>query len=280
MTYISKTVYLLCFILFLCCTKNNQESIVSFRDGGGLTDVEGNAYPTVIIENNNGWSQEWMQVNLKTSSYNDGTPITQAISDVTWSNNETGAWCYYENDQQYDDVYGKLYNWYALIGDTIKIPKWYYVPDPDAEGDSNKIAINNYSSDNGVILSIGYEDSLTCKICPDGWRVPYEEDWIDLIMVLGYANIAGGKMKDTSSIWNEPNYGATNESGFTGLPGGMRTGDGSFHHVGEMGRWWCFEEVYDNYVHSRPLMYDTETTLNHYVLEKRGGLSVRLIKLE
>ena len=80
MTYISKTVYLLCFILFLSCTKNNQESIVSFRDGGGLTDVEGNAYPTVIIENNNGWSQEWMQVNLKTSSYNDGTPITQAIS--------------------------------------------------------------------------------------------------------------------------------------------------------------------------------------------------------
>ena len=46
-----------------------------------------------------------------------------------------------------------------------------------------------------MILSIGYEDSLTCKICPDGWRVPYEEDWIDLIMVLGYANVAGGKMK-------------------------------------------------------------------------------------
>ena len=127
MTYISKTVYLLCFILFLSCTKNNQESIVSFRDGGGLTDVEGNSYPTVIIENNNGWSQEWMQVNLKTSSYHDGTPISQAISDVTWSNNETGAWCYYENDQQYDDIYGKLYNWYALIGDTIQIARYYYV---------------------------------------------------------------------------------------------------------------------------------------------------------
>ena len=80
-----------------------------------------------------------------------------------------------ENDQQHDDIYGKLYNWYALIGDAIKIPKWYYVPNPDAEGDSNQIPINNYSSDDGVILSIGYEDSLTCKICPDGWRSPMKK---------------------------------------------------------------------------------------------------------
>ena len=52
MTYSSKTIYLLCFTMFLSCTKNNQESIVSFKDGGGLTDIEGNSYPTVIIENN------------------------------------------------------------------------------------------------------------------------------------------------------------------------------------------------------------------------------------
>ena len=71
-----------------------------------------------------------MQVNLKTSTYNDGNPITQAMSDVTWSNNETGAWCYYENDQQYDDIYGKLYNWYALIGDTIEVARSYWVNSP------------------------------------------------------------------------------------------------------------------------------------------------------
>ena len=122
MTFNLKLVFFLCLTLFLGCTKSNQESIVSFRDGGGLTDIEGNSYPSVIIENNNGWSQEWMLVNLKTGTYNDGTPISQAISDVTWRNNVTGAWCYYENDQQYDDIYGKLYNWYALIGDTIEVP--------------------------------------------------------------------------------------------------------------------------------------------------------------
>ena len=46
-----------------------------------------------------------------------------------------------------------------------------------------------------------------------------------------------------------------------------------------MGRWWCFEDEYEDYVHTRPLMYDTETTLNHYVFDKAGGLSVRLIKI-
>ena len=103
---------------------------------------------------------------------------------------------------------------------------------------------------------------------------------IDLIMVLGYANVAGGKMKDTSSLWESPNFGATNESGFSGLPGGIRNGDGSFLYLGQMGRWWCFEEVYEDFVHTRPLMYDAETTLNHYVIEKEGGLSVRLIKIK
>ena len=280
MTLNLKLVFFLCLTLFLGCTKSNQESIVSFRDGGGLTDIEGNSYPSVIIENNNGWSQEWMLVNLKTGTYKDGTPISQAISDVTWRNNVTGAWCYYENDQQYENKYGKLYNWYALIGDTIEVPRYYWVNSSDPNVDSVRILINSYSTGDGAILSTIYEDSLTCKICPDGWRVPYEEDWIDLIMVLGYANVAGGKMKDTSSIWNEPNYGATNKSGFSGLPGGLRKEDGSFLYEGEMGRWWCFEDVYEDYVHTRPLMYDTETTLNHYVFEKAGGLSVRLIKIK
>ena len=148
--------------------------------------------------------------------------------------------------------------------------------------DSVRISINSYSPGDGTILSTVYEDSLTCKRCPDGWRVPYlKKTGFDLIMVLGYANVAGGKTKDTSSIWNEPNYGATNESGFTGLPGGLRRDDGSFLYKSEMGRWWCFEDEYEDYVHTRPLMYDTETTLNHYVFEKAWWIHLlRLIKIK
>ena len=279
MSYKNKYVIILIILILISgCNKNSSETNVSFSEGGGLTDIEGNTYPSVIIENDNGWSQEWMKVNLKTSTYNDGSPIAQAMSDVTWTNNEDGAWCYYNNDPQFEENYGKLYNWHALTGDTIVTMTFN-----TKNGDENfyNISVDDYNqSVHGAIKDTIYTDSISCKICPDGWRVPYEEDWIDLIMVLGYANVAGGKMKDTSSLWESPNFGATNESGFSGLPGGIRNGDGSFLYLGQMGRWWCFEEVYEDFVHTRPLMYDAETTLNHYVIEKEGGLSVRLIKIK
>ena len=76
--------------------------------------------------------------------------------------------------------------------------------------------------------------------------MPYEDDWIDLINYLGNANVAGGKMKDTSlQYWKSPNLSATNESGFSGLPGGQRNSNGSFEYLTETGRWWCFEDVYE-----------------------------------
>ena len=56
--------------------------------------------------------------------------------------------------------------------------------------------------------------------------------------------MAGGKMKETGTThWNSPNTGATNESGFTGLPGGYRSGGGYFSYVGNYGNWWSSTEM-------------------------------------
>jgi uncharacterized protein (TIGR02145 family) len=61
------------------------------------------------------------------------------------------------------------------------------------------------------------------NICPTGWHIPTDEEWTILETFLGGSSIAGGKLKETNfAHWNNPNTGATNESGFTALPGGSR----------------------------------------------------------
>lgn len=66
-------------------------------------------------------------------------------------------------------------------------------------------------------------------LCPTGWHVPSEEEWTTLTIFLIGRNV-GGTMKSTTG-WNSPNTGATNESGFSGLPGGNRNSDGDFNNI-------------------------------------------------
>lgn len=77
------------------------------------------------------------------------------------------------------------------------------------------------------------------NICPCGWHVPSDEDWSILTDYLGGESVSGGKMKATGTkYWAEPNKDATNESGFSGLPGGNRSFDGVFLGMGLAGGWW------------------------------------------
>ena len=85
-------------------------------------DRDGYTYKTVIIG-----EQEWFAENLKTSKYNDGTAIPNVTNDYQWRDLTTGAWSHYDNDNQYDTIYGKLYNWHAV--ETGKLcPTGWHVP--------------------------------------------------------------------------------------------------------------------------------------------------------
>jgi uncharacterized protein (TIGR02145 family) len=88
-----------------------------------ITDIDGNIYTTVKIGN-----QTWMAENLKTTTYNDGTPIPNVTDNTEWSNLTTGAYCWYDNDEaSYKDTYGALYNWYTVETGNL-CPSGWHVP--------------------------------------------------------------------------------------------------------------------------------------------------------
>jgi len=83
----------------------------------------------------------------------------------------------------------------------------------------------------------------TGKLAPEGWHIPTYAEWSTLPDYLGAESVAGGKLKETGTThWISPNTGATNETGFTALPGGYRSFNGTFYYVGDYGYWWSSTE--------------------------------------
>ena len=120
----------------------------------------------------------------------------------------------------------------------------------------------------------------TGKLCPTGWHVPTDSEWTTLTTYLGGESVAGGKLKETGTThWQSPNTGATNESGFTALPGGQRNHNGTFWVVGSDGNWWSSTEISTNDAWFRYMSY-----LYSYVgkeswgFYKQEGFSVRCLK--
>ena len=118
----------------------------------------------------------------------------------------------------------------------------------------------------------------TGKLCPIGWHVPTEDDWNTLADYLGGAEIAGGKMKEhLMDLWDPPNEGATNESGFTALPGGMVTSGDTYMWEGERGFWWTSEEVDEDNAAYRSLI-NGNVDLYQDSNDKNLGFSLRCIR--
>ena len=121
------------------------------------------------------------------------------------------------------------------------------------------------------------------KLCPVGWRVSTDDDWATLINYLGGKDIAGGKLKETGSVhWTTPNVGATNSSGFTGLPGGYKFYGTAYDAITydaikKYGYWWTStSETLKNAVSYR--LYYGYANIDKMNLDKRVGTSVRCLK--
>jgi uncharacterized protein (TIGR02145 family) len=81
------------------------------------------------------------------------------------------------------------------------------------------------------------------NIAPAGWHVASLTEWTTLRDSLVGETLAGGKLKETGTThWLSPNFGATNESGFTALPGGLREPSGVFYTNGQSSNWWTSTE--------------------------------------
>lgn len=116
------------------------------------------------------------------------------------------------------------------------------------------------------------------KLCPTGWHVPTNAEWMTMINYLGGESLAGGKLKEKSDMfWKMPNYGATNESLFTGLPGGSRTNTGLFENAGSYGYWWSATPVTPS-VSNYCYLYFGNRTITDSFINQRYGLSVRCVK--
>ena len=116
------------------------------------------------------------------------------------------------------------------------------------------------------------------SICPEGWHLPNDNEWLNMAESLGGLSAAGGKLKETGTThWISPNNSATNESGFTALPGGNRSSNGTFSLAGSIGGWWSsseqdWEQGKDWY------LYNSDGILRGGSYYKTYGVSVRCVK--
>jgi uncharacterized protein (TIGR02145 family) len=119
----------------------------------------------------------------------------------------------------------------------------------------------------------------TGKLAPSGWSVPTNEDWTLLAGSLGGEDGSGSKMKETGVLhWDYPNFFASNESGFTALPGGGRFSDGSFSDLSDHAYWWSETENLQYYVWIRFLSSNSEDIISSGYGYKEYGFSVRCVK--
>lgn len=207
-----------------------------------VTDIDGNVYQTVSIG-----TQCWMKENLKTSKYRDGSSIPTDLSDSAWQATTTGAYSIYNDESANDTTYGKLYNWFTVT------------------------------------------DSR--NLCPLGWHVPSDEEWKTLEIFMGMsasdadlvgggrgsAQNIGGKFKSTSLLWTAPNTGATNESGFSGLPGGNTNNDGTYTYIRDISYWWSSTEFSAELGWNRFLYFSAGDSYRSYNF-KQNGFSVRCLR--
>lgn len=174
---------------------------------GTVTDIDNNTYATIKIGN-----QTWMAENLKTTKYNDGTPILNIKSPDGWKTATSGAWTYFNNDESYNKYYGKLYNYYAVESNKL-CPVGWHMP---SQTEWNTLV--NFLG--GSPLAVGKLQSNTNipnNILP--W--PMLTDSTKVTNLSGFTSLPGGKQSHQTGSSVERINGFWWSSTWTSSYGGM-----------------------------------------------------------
>ncbi len=264
--------FLFFLITGISCNKDNhvvpshelldQNGSASQFSDSTVTDYDGNVY---IIKQFG--DLIWMTENLIVTHYADGGPIPKVEDVNTWrwlytkDYHDQKAFCYYNNNANGEaDIYGALYTWSAAM---------------NGEESSNRIPSNIQG------------------VCPNGWHLPSDNEWIKLFMFLGMSyndasswgfngSDQGSQLADNKNLWQEGELSSNHafgSTGFKGLPGGLRTEYGPFGDIQQYGIWWSStrDSETEDYAITRSLFYDNSKTDRSYKYIT-AGLSVRCVK--
>ena len=228
------------------CTYN------SACNGDIIDNRDNKTYKTIQIIN-----QCWMAENLNVGIRIDGVNNQTSGSDN--QNTSIEKYCY-SNNPANCTIYGGLYQWDEMMA--------YDLP-------------------------VSGNDTGPQGICPSGWHIPTDNEWKCLEMNLGMTQSnadsqglrgpeAGGKLKQTgTTLWASPNRGATNSSGFSGFPGGMRySNDSLFYQMGMLGYWWSATEFGNDFTWLTWYRYliNEFAHVDRNPSNKANGFSVRCVK--
>ncbi|TVR84890.1 MAG: hypothetical protein EA412_00060 [Chitinophagaceae bacterium] len=197
-------------IMFFCVAFN-----VNLEVSGQLTDIDGNNYETVKIDN-----QEWMAENLRVTRFNNGDSLYQ-LKDIEEIFSEFTPPYSEEEQAEMQILMEKQHR--------IKPNPWYM------------------KTEGGMVYGIEAVRN-TLNICPVGWRIPTNEDWDILVENLGGEDVAAIKMKSTTGWTDKCN--ATNESGFNAKPYAVYNitmeGYKHFEAFSKAASWWHHKFICSN----------------------------------
>jgi uncharacterized protein (TIGR02145 family) len=268
-----------CMLTWTACDKEKTNSTLphSFdaTPGDPVTDIDGNTYPTVILGR-----QVWMAANLATTRYANGDPILYVESDIDWNEKvgllpNDGAWCYYNHEEIHDGLYGKLYNWHAVIDDRNLCPDGWSVASDD---DWHTLA--KYLDPRSFI------DSFAINPLQPNLKMRSRNS-IESAVAGGYLKTTGDSTLG-SGLWSSPNKGASNTSMFNARPGGARMvhylvlqGIPVFSGIGKAAAFWTKTSALDLPPEPgaiyRLVGFDV-AALEQREASRRSGLSVRCIQ--
>ncbi len=232
--------------LFFACVTLALAMNLNAQQMGQVKDIKGNEYKTITIG-----SQEWMAENLRTTKYNNGTAIPNITDNSEWSNLETGAYCWHENDENMAETYGALYNWYAVEAGNLCPAGWRVPTDEDWKeleiylGVSEEELDSRRRGENKGPLLAGNADL---------WR--------------------------SGVLTDDPGFGKT---GFLALPGGSRMANGHYTLIEISGYWWSSTDYYHDwegvyYAYARSIGARQTYIIRDNTASFNRGMSVRCVR--